>query len=224
MTNDQSIKLQRSTLREQIKDYIYTQIKSGVYEPGSRISETGLARELGVSQSPVREAILELSAMGLLEEKPYSGTFVRKLTPEDIEDIYDVRAYIEKYAITRAVKFMTDEEINAIQPVIDEMEKAVSDKNVKAFNDTDINFHRLILEGAKSNTLMRVWKTLQMGQWTSYTLMRTKKSLENLLEEHKLIYNHLIDRESDKASSAIYSHIKNLCHDVITHMESSNEE
>ena len=88
----------KGTLRKKIRSYIQQQIANGRFQAGDRIVETQLARELNVSQAPVREAILELAAMGLLEERPYSGSFVRKLTAEDVEDIYNTRAFIDEYA------------------------------------------------------------------------------------------------------------------------------
>ena len=65
-------------MRREIRTYIQRQIAQGVYRPGDRIVETQLAREMNVSQAPVREALLELAAMGPVEERPYSGTFVRR--------------------------------------------------------------------------------------------------------------------------------------------------
>ena len=72
-------KVSKDTLRKVVKQYIQKQISDGVYKPGDRIVETKLAKELNVSQAPVREAMLELALMGVLEERPYSGSFVKKL-------------------------------------------------------------------------------------------------------------------------------------------------
>lgn len=88
-------------MRREIRTYIQRQIAQGVYRPGDRIVETQLAREMNVSQAPVREALLELAAMGLVEERPYSGTFVRHLKASDIEDIYNTRAFLDEYAAAR---------------------------------------------------------------------------------------------------------------------------
>ena len=82
----------KGTLRKEIRSYIQEQIASGRFKAGDRIVETQLAKELNVSQAPVREAILELAAIGLLEERPYSGSFVRQLTAADIEDIYNTES------------------------------------------------------------------------------------------------------------------------------------
>ena len=109
---------EKATLRKEIRDYIQQQIATGRFKPGDRIVETQMAKELGVSQAPVREAILELAAMGLLEERPYSGSFVRKLTAEDIEDIYNTRAFLDEYAARRAAQRVTPEQLREMETQI----------------------------------------------------------------------------------------------------------
>ena len=111
----------KETLRSNIKDYIQQKIAEGAYRPGDRIVETQLARELNVSQAPVREAILELASIGLLEERPYSGSFVRRLTLSEIEDIFNVRAFVEEYAARRAAKRATEEQLEEMEQVLREM-------------------------------------------------------------------------------------------------------
>jgi DNA-binding GntR family transcriptional regulator len=217
-------KIRKNTMRSQIKKYIQDQIKNGVYKPGARIPETGLAKELNVSQAPVREAILELSVMGLLEERPYSGTYVRVLTAEDIEDIYNIRAFIEEFAARRAAKRMTDEDLQAFLPVLKQMEQAVKNKDVEEFNVADIKFHELILVGAQSKALKRTWETLQMGEWTSFTLQATKRSLHELLEDHKNIYQHLVNRSDYSAGASMFLHIKNFTNDLVAYIVSKEEK
>ena len=113
----------KETLRSNIRDYIQKQIAEGVYKPGDRIVETRLAKELDVSQAPVREAMLELATMGLLEERPYSGTYVRNLSVTEIEDIFDIRAFIEEYAAKRAAKRVTDEQLAEMEVILQQMER-----------------------------------------------------------------------------------------------------
>ena len=98
----------KGTMRREIRTYIQDQIARGVYRPGDRIVETQLAREMNVSQAPVREAVLEMVSQGLLEERPYSGHFVRDMGPAEVEDIYNIRAVVEEYAARRAAKLATE--------------------------------------------------------------------------------------------------------------------
>ena len=115
---------EKATLRNNIREYIQQQIATGRFQAGDRVVETQLAKELHVSQAPVREAILELAAMGLLEERPYSGSFVRKLTLEDIEDIYNTRAFIDEYAARQAARRITAEQLAEMEALLREMDAA----------------------------------------------------------------------------------------------------
>ena len=94
----------RPLYREEIKEALMEAIVSGELAPGERIVETRWAKELGVSQSPIREAIRELEMIGLVENIPYKGCIVRKLTRKDIEDTYKVRIALETMAICEAIQ------------------------------------------------------------------------------------------------------------------------
>ena len=94
----------RPLYREEIKEALMEAIVSGELAPGERIVETRWAKELGVSQSPIREAIRELEMIGLVENIPYKGCIVRKLTRKDIEDTYKVRIALETMAICEEIQ------------------------------------------------------------------------------------------------------------------------
>jgi DNA-binding GntR family transcriptional regulator len=217
-------KLKKDTMRSQIKKYIQDCIKEGTFKPGQRILETGLAKELNVSQAPVREAMLELAVMGLLEERPYSGTFVRKLTAEDIEDIYNTRAFIEEYAAKRAAKRITPEQLQAFLPIFEQMEAAVRNSDAEEFKAADVRFHELVMDAAGSKALKRAWKVLQMGEWTSFTLQATRRSLTELLEEHKIIYRHLESGSDHSAGAVMFLHIKNFTNELVEYIQKQEEQ
>ena len=195
-----------------------------MFKPGERIVETKLARELNVSQAPVREAILELTVMGLLERRPYSGTIVRDLTAEDIEDIYNTRAFIEQYAAKRAAKRVTDEQLKAFERILEEMEIAVKNGCTKDFMAADIQFHELVMDNAQSNALKQIWKILCMGEWTALTLQATSRSLEELLYDHKMIYQYLASRSDHSAGSAMFLHIKNFTNELVAYISKQEEK
>lgn len=133
---------EKATLRKEIRAYIQDQIVSGRFQAGDRIVETQLAKELHVSQAPVREAILELAAMGILEERPYSGSFVRSLTLEDIEDIYNTRAFLDEYAARQAARKITPEQLAKLRELLQEMDEA---GNPRDFVEKDMAFHAMIV-------------------------------------------------------------------------------
>ena len=136
----------KGTLRKKIRSYIQQQIANGRFQAGDRIVETQLARELNVSQAPVREAILELAAMGLLEERPYSGSFVRKLTAEDVEDIYNTRAFIDEYAARQAARNITDQQLAEMEALLHRMDEAA---DYQALAEMDMAFHAMVVDARR---------------------------------------------------------------------------
>ena len=198
---------EKATLRKKIREYIQQQIAQGRFKAGDRIVETQMAKELGVSQAPVREAILELAAMGLLEERPYSGSFVRKLTAEDIEDIYNTRAFLDEYAARRAAQRITPEQLEEMEALLREMDGAESPHD---FVEKDIAFHGLVVDAAGSPALKRIWESLQLVAWTGLSVAATRNTLPELVRQHWEIYN-LLKRHADHTAGAyMFLHIKNF--------------
>lgn len=211
----------KETLRSNIKDYIQQQIAEGVYRPGDRIVETRLARELDVSQAPVREAVLELATMGLLEERPYSGTYVRNFTISEIEDIFDTRAFIEEYAAKRAAKRVTEEQLAEMEDVLSEMGKS---QGLRAFVHLDMEFHGLVMDAAGSPALKRAWKILRMAEWTYLCAAITAFSLDELVIQHRRILRYLAAHEESSAGAYMFLHIKGFGDELSKHFAVQKEE
>lgn len=204
----------KETLRANIRAHIQKRIAEGVYQPGDRIVETRLAKELNVSQAPVREAILELAAMGVLEERPYTGCIVRKLTAEDIADIYDVRAHIDEYAASLAAHRATDAEFDAMERLLREMDKAA---DIHEFVQKDILFHAMVVDAAGSPTLSRIWRSLRLAEWTNLSVTATENSLEKLKQNHWKIFHYLKMRDEHAASAYMFLHIKGFGDEMKKH-------
>lgn len=207
---------EKATLRKNIREYIKEQIASGRFKAGDRVVETQLAKELNVSQAPVREAVLELSAMGLLEERPYSGSFVRKLTAEDIEDIYNTRAFIDEYAARQAAKRITKEQLAEMEALLREMDAV---ENAHDFVEKDIAFHALVVEAAGSPALKRMWESLRLVEWTGLSVAVTQNTLPELTRQHWQIL-HLLEKHSDHTAGAyMFLHIKNFGDELKQHLK-----
>lgn len=211
----------KETLRSNIKDYIQQQVAEGVYKPGDRIVETQLARELNVSQAPVREAILELATMGLLEERPYSGTFVRNFTIAEIEDIFDIRAFVEEYAARRAAKRITEEQLAEMEAVLREMEQ---NQELPTFVHLDMEFHGLVMDAAGSLALKRAWKVLRMAEWTYLCASITAFSLPELVAQHRNIYRYLKTHDESSAGAYMFLHIKGFGDELNKHFAEQREQ
>ena len=198
---------EKATLRNNIREYIQQQIATGRFQAGDRVVETQLAKELHVSQAPVREAILELAAMGLLEERPYSGSFVRKLTLEDIEDIYNTRAFFDVYAARQAARRITAEQLAEMEALLREMDAA---ENARDFVEKDIAFHALVVDAAGSPALKRMWESLRLVEWTGLSVAVTRNTLPELAKQHWQILRMLEKRADHTVGAYMFLHIKNF--------------
>lgn len=201
----------KETLRDNIKQYIQSRIIDGTYKPGDRIVETRLAKELNVSQAPVREAMLELSLMGLLEEKPYSGTFISEMSIFDIQDVFECRAMIEKEAVSRAAKLATDEQILHLDDIIDQMERSDDPEEVTRL---DLEIHESIMEAACSPTLHRMWSLLRLNEWTYISMSTTELPLDAISQQHRYIMEAIRQRDSSSAAAVMFLHIKYFGNEV----------
>jgi DNA-binding GntR family transcriptional regulator len=113
----------RKVFREEIRNSIREAIFKGELRPGDRIIETYWAKEMGVSQGPVREAIRDLEAMGLVETVPFKGSRVRSLTEKDIQDNYSVRICLESKSVRDVIGILTDEEMNVLAQQLQDIRK-----------------------------------------------------------------------------------------------------
>lgn len=197
----------KGTLRKRIRNYIQHQIASGRFQAGDRIVETQLARELNVSQAPVREAILELAAMGLLEERPYSGSFVRKLTAEDVEDIYNTRAFLDEYAARQAARNITEQQLVEMEALLQRMDEA---EDYQALAEMDMEFHAMVVDAAGSPALKRTWENLRLVEWTELSAAVTQNTLEELAKQHWRLFQLLKQNADHAAGAYMFIHIKNF--------------
>ena len=213
MNNNKNMKQQeKETLRNNIRNHILNCIMDGTYKAGDRIIETRLAKELDVSQAPVREAILELSVMGLLEEKPYSGTFVRTITATELEDIFQCRAVIESYSIRQAVRHATVQQLQYMKSLVEDMKSCT---NIKELTAMDKLFHEAIMDAADNLAMKRVWSSVRMSEWTYFSVASTSLSMEEICSEHEKIYEYINSRDEEGASAFMFLHIKHFGDELV---------
>lgn len=194
----------KKTLREEIKRHIVKCINDGRYKCGDRIVETRLARELEVSQAPVREAVIELSILGVLEERPYAGSFVRTLDEDEIDNHYKVRNLLESFAAAQAAQHRTEAELEGMRSVIGHMKECTDPEK---FVELDHSFHRMIMEATGNDVLKRLWLTTSAYESTYRALLTNKWTIGDLYEAHKRIFDRIASQNSDAASAEMYLHI-----------------
>ena len=205
---------ERTLYRDEIYQYMKNAILNGDLKPGERIVETRWARKLGVSQSPVREAIMELEMVGLVENKPFSGTFVKEITVKEVLDAYRVRVNLEVLGVEEAIHRITDEELEDIHTTMIEMQRAAAEGDNSGFIEKDALFHQKIMEASNNSMLIKLWKQCKIVLSTHFSATMSSKDLSCLALRHDEIYDALKSRDKERAIKVISNHIEELRREV----------
>lgn len=200
--------LNRTVLREQIKELIIERILDGTYPPGTRIIELQLAQEFGVSQAPIREAVRDLEAMRFIESEPYRGARVRAVTAKELAEIYPVRAALEEVAGRAAAPLVTDDLLTGLESELTGMREAAVRNDVHQQLVHDARFHELILEAAGNQTLLEVWRSLRIEARTLVSVITSEFDLGAIAETHVPVLEALRRRDPELAGTEMRSHIE----------------
>lgn len=203
-------------LRHDVRNHLRNQIFDGTLQPGDRIVESRLARELGISQTPVREALRELEQMGLVVSYPNRGASVRRIEPRDAEEMYTLRAHLEVLGVDLLLQHLTDADLDALIGLIDEMLAAAAANDPERLTELDTSFHEYILTRSGNSLLLRTWQGISPLNWTMLTVIRLKdRNLRELAERHYPIVEALKTGDKAQAEAAIRDHVLNLGERVV---------
>jgi DNA-binding GntR family transcriptional regulator len=202
--------LKRTVLSDQVRAYIIEAILNGEFESGDRVVESALARELGVSQAPVREAIRDLTFLGFLETENYKGASVRSFSPEELYEVYTVRAALEALAARLATTRATRTDLDNLRDTLDEMIEAGRKRDLDLMTKLDNDFHQAILEISGNKLLYQLWKRLQFGYWTIVTARMSTFDLEYLASRHAELLQAIASGDPQQATEAMRRHIEDL--------------
>jgi DNA-binding GntR family transcriptional regulator len=197
-------------LGDQVKEYVIAAIMNGKFQPGDRIVASSMARELGISQAPVREAIRDLVLLGFLETEAYRGTFVRSFSRKELFEVYRVRAALESLAARLAATRLTEEDVGRLRRTLDEMIRAAQEQDEDRMVRLDIEFHRTIMQCSQNSVLFQLWQTLQFGLWTIVTTRMSSFDLEELARRHEDLLEALKTQNPGRAAAAMLHHIEDL--------------
>jgi DNA-binding GntR family transcriptional regulator len=202
-----TIPFARSNLREQIKDVILQRIVEGSFPPGSRIVETRVAQELGVSQGPVREALRDLEQLGCVVHEPYRGCSVRAFSADELLDAFPVRAALEALAARLAAERITGTELDELDALLSRMRAAARRGDAHEQSQANATFHATIVRASRNSTLDRQWQMLEPFSRTYLTVSRPGVDLVALSERHVPILNALRSHDPEGAGAAMHDHL-----------------
>ncbi|WP_191090163.1 GntR family transcriptional regulator [Histidinibacterium aquaticum] len=197
-------------LSEQIKEELLDNILSGKYEPGDRLVESQIARELGVSQSPVREALRDLMAMKFVEVLPYKGARVRRVERREIVEIYPVRAALEELAGQLAVANISGR-IDELSAVVGKMEAAAKAEDPREMAAHDVEFHRIIMDATGNGVLIETWNSLMIEARTFVTaknLLASTMEFQSIPAAHRPIIEALQSGDATRCGKVMREHVE----------------
>lgn len=197
-------------LSTSVKKLLLDRIMNGYYKPGERIIELQLSKELGTSQSPVREALRDLAAIGIVTIHSRRGARVRLPTGKELADISLVRSEIDALAATLASPLLDDDVLGQLREAYAEMERHYADGNHVAMTQADAEFHRLIAATSANQAIQHVFDQLEPFARTFITLTLPKANVKSIIGEHKLILDALEKHDASLAAKRAREHQLNV--------------
>jgi DNA-binding GntR family transcriptional regulator len=189
-----------------VKRLVLDRIVGGHYRPGERIVEFQLAKELGLSQSPVREGLRELAAVGIVTIHPRRGARVRLPSAKELADVSVVRAEVDALAARLASARVSETVLDELEALVREMSACVEAGDSAGLTEADVRFHHLIAEASENHALQRAFDQLAPFARTFITLTLPDVDVRAVVHEHRPILDGLRARDADRAADAAREH------------------
>lgn len=195
-----------SSISGSIRSAILQRISDGTYLPGERLKELALAREFKASQAPVREAFRSLESLGVLVSERYHGTFVREVSEQETQQVYQLRGYLEEIAAQLIPPPDLKQHIATIAAFQNEMRAAALGGDMEAYALANVQFHRSIVSLAPNQPLLKVWDSLEIAMRSRMNLQRNRQRLASLAEIHQPIVDALEQGDLTQAGRLLKEH------------------
>lgn len=203
-------------LRELVLDAIREAIINGTLKPRERLMEIQLAEELGVSRTPVREALRKLELEGFIVMVPRKGAYVADISFKDIADVFEIRAALEALAAGLAAERITDEELEEMERLVAEKAEAIANQDMEKLIKVDTMFHEAIYKASRNQRLTSIISNLreQIQRYRTTSLAYPGR-MQRSLEEHRSIVEAIQSRDSQIAQQVAREHIENTENSII---------
>jgi len=206
--------LTHKPLKEEIYDALHRQIIAGKYTPGDWLRQDDIATQMGVSMTPVREALDLLVSTGLAERVPYRGVRVREMSAKDIADAYGLRLILEALTAREAALHITPEQISNLEKIMAEMKKHVKLNEMPQERQLSREFHSVIAEASGNSLLIKLYAVVANAfpDWLLYeAVFRNPEllasSVAQTYEEHTAIIDAIIKGDAEKAAQNSIEHV-----------------
>ena len=212
-------------LRDVVFNTLRQAILKGELEPGERLMEIQLADRLGVSRTPIREAIRKLELEGLVLMIPRKGAEVAKISEKRLRDVLEVRRSLEELAIELACQRMTESDIKELEEAQEAFRAAIHSADAMTIAETDEHYHDIIYNGTGNNRLVQILNNLR-EQMYRYRVeyLKDPKNYPMLVKEHDAIYRALEARNMELVTTEMHTHVANQAVAVKAVIQKQDEE
>ncbi len=210
-------------LRDVVFNTLRQAILRGELKPGERLMEIKLANKLGVSRTPVREAIRKLELEGLVLMVPRKGAEVADITEKSLLDVLEVRRALEELSAQLACERITGEELGNLEQAAKDFKKALKSKDIMEIAQADVRFHDVIYVATKNQKLIQLLNNFR-EQMYRYRIeyLKNVDIYPQLTQEHEEIIRHISAKEKDAAVEIVCRHIDNQMETVMDKIRAKN--
>ncbi|MCI5902685.1 MAG: GntR family transcriptional regulator [Blautia sp.] len=226
MTSDFSVQMNEYLpLRDVVFNTLRQAILKGELKPGERLMEIALADKLGVSRTPIREAMRKLELEGLVVMIPRRGAQVANITEKDLNDVLEVRIALESMAIEKACKRMTEEQMLKMRRAEKDFERVMAEGNLVRIAEADVEFHEIIYQAADNARLYQVLSNLR-EQMYRYRVeyLKEEDTRNQLIREHEELSRAIRERDVEKAQELSFRHLENQRQAIIRSIRAEMKE
>lgn len=211
-------------LRELVFESLREAIIEGRLKPNERLMEIQLAEEMGVSRTPVREALRKLELEGFVVMVPRKGAYVAGISMKDIVDVFEVRAALEALAAGLAAERITEEELDQLERYLVQIYELSEGDNINAIVEGDTNFHDVIYRASRNQRLVQIITHLQeqIQRFRTTSLSQPGRT-RVALEEHKKIVEAVAERNVELAQHLAREHIENAEQSLLNTLKGGKE-
>lgn len=210
-------------LRDVVFNTLRKAILTGELKPGERLLEIHLANQLGVSRTPIREAIRKLELEGLVIMMPRRGAEVAQITEKGLRDVLEVRRALDALCAELACDRITEEEKQKLKDACDRFEKATVTGDATVIATADVALHDIIVEATRNQRLIQLINNLseQMYRYR-FEYIKDENQHNHLVEEHRMIYESIVHCDKEGAAKAAKLHIDNQEKSIIRQIRAEN--
>lgn len=204
------INIDNTPLSEKIAETIREYIMKGNIKPGERLTEPKLSAMLGISRTPIREALRLLESEGFIDIFPRRGAVVSDITPQDVDEIFTIKIKLESLAARLAGEYMTDGDIKKLIEINDKIAKNAESKNAVSLIKFNVDFHNFYIEKCNNTRLIKIIEGLnkQFKRSTVYSFTEIGR-IRKVIEEHGRIIEAFIQRDPGKIEKMVEQHVQN---------------